>query len=191
MVSPSISSGCILSGPTLPEPIEVIATVPMGVRKETVQPSQSIQHALQIQELDIQSKLGKPRSVPMYEGIFSAPRMKLLLYTEHKDTLDYPASDGTGAYPPGKHCEWSPTVTQIHGGMKRGDRAKPGRGPLRPMGRVGTKGLGIGRQCNTAVKSADSLSTWTAPPLQTTYLHQENHHGPVGVCRIAGRRRAS
>ena len=43
--------------------------------------------------------------------------MKLLIFTEHKDTLDYLV---------GKLREWGLTVTQIHGGMKIGDRDTPG-----------------------------------------------------------------
>jgi SNF2 family DNA or RNA helicase len=43
--------------------------------------------------------------------------MKLLIFTEHKDTLDYLV---------GKLREWYLTVTQIHGGMKIGDRDTPG-----------------------------------------------------------------
>src|SRR5436309_7946564 len=43
--------------------------------------------------------------------------MKLLIFTEHKDTLDYLLE---------KLQEWGLTVTQIHGGMKIGDRDTPG-----------------------------------------------------------------
>jgi SNF2 family DNA or RNA helicase len=42
--------------------------------------------------------------------------MKLLLFTEHKDTLDYLL---------GKLREWHFSVTQIHGGLKIGDRDTP------------------------------------------------------------------
>jgi len=50
------------------------------------------------------------------KGIFQDPLMKLLLFTEHKDTLDYLV---------GKLREWGLSVTQIHGGMKIGDRDTP------------------------------------------------------------------
>jgi len=43
--------------------------------------------------------------------------MKLLIFTEHKDTLDFLV---------GKLREWKLTVTQIYGGMKIGDRDSPG-----------------------------------------------------------------
>ena len=52
--------------------------------------------------------------------------MKLLLFTEHKDTLDYLAGDGKDGRPLGKLREWGLSVTQIHGGMKIGDRDTPG-----------------------------------------------------------------
>ena len=52
--------------------------------------------------------------------------MKLLIFTEHKDTLDYLAGDGKDGRPLGKLREWGLSVTQIHGGMKIGDRDTPG-----------------------------------------------------------------
>ena len=52
--------------------------------------------------------------------------MKLLIFTEHKDTLDFLAGDGKEARPFGKLREWGLDITQIHGGMKIGDRDTPG-----------------------------------------------------------------
>ena len=52
--------------------------------------------------------------------------MKLLVFTEHKDTLDFLVGDGKDSRPLGKLREWGLTVTQIHGGMKIGDRDTPG-----------------------------------------------------------------
>ena len=49
--------------------------------------------------------------------------MKLLIFTEHRDTLDFLAGDGR---PLDKLREWGLSVTQIHGGMKIGDRDTPG-----------------------------------------------------------------
>src|SRR4030042_2295292 len=43
--------------------------------------------------------------------------MKLLVFTENKETLDYLV---------GKLRSWGLCVTQIHGGMKIGDRDTPG-----------------------------------------------------------------
>ena len=52
--------------------------------------------------------------------------MKLIVFTEHKDTLDYLVGDGADGRPLGKLREWGLTTTQIHGGMKIGDRDTPG-----------------------------------------------------------------
>jgi superfamily II DNA/RNA helicase len=60
------------------------------------------------------------------EGIFSDPKMKLLLFTEHKDTLDYLAGDGRDGRPLGKLRAWGLNITQIHGSMTIGDRDTPG-----------------------------------------------------------------
>src|SRR5262249_48993534 len=60
------------------------------------------------------------------EGVFDGSRMRLLVFTEHKDTLDYLAGDGNDDRPLGKLREWGLTLTQIHGGMKIGDRDTPG-----------------------------------------------------------------
>ena len=55
-------------------------------------------------------------------------KMKLLIFTEHKDTLDYtsPATARRAATLLGKLREWGLSVTTIHGGMKIGDRDSPG-----------------------------------------------------------------
>ena len=59
-------------------------------------------------------------------NIFNDPKMKLLIFTEHKDTLDYLAGDGKDGRPLGKLRQVEPKTTQIHGGMKIGDRDTPG-----------------------------------------------------------------
>ena len=51
---------------------------------------------------EIETKLNKLHEVLTTEGIFSDPKMKLLVFTEHKDTLDYlvgrrPATDARWA----------------------------------------------------------------------------------------------
>ena len=72
---------------------------------------------------EVESKLNKLRQVLNEQRIFSDPRMKLLVFTEHKDTLDYLAGDGRDGRPLGKLREWGLSVTQIHGGMPIGDLA--------------------------------------------------------------------
>jgi superfamily II DNA/RNA helicase len=74
---------------------------------------------------------GGPRSrIAGLEGQHTAclrhRAMKMLLFTEHKDTLDYLAGDGKEGRPLGKLREWGLSVTTIHGGMKIGDRDTPG-----------------------------------------------------------------
>jgi len=48
------------------------------------------------------------------------------IIAEHKDTLDFLAGDGKDGRPLGKLREWGLSLTQIHGGMKIGDRDSPG-----------------------------------------------------------------
>src|SRR5439155_1160533 len=74
----------------------------------------------------IESKLSKLKAILSEEGIFSNPQMKLLVFTEHKDSLDFLAGDGRNERPLGRLREWGLTVTQIHGSMKIGDRDSPG-----------------------------------------------------------------
>ena len=59
-------------------------------------------------------------------NIFDDPKAKLIIFTEHKDTLDYLVGDGKDGRPYGKLREWGLKVTQIHGTMKSGDRDSPG-----------------------------------------------------------------
>lgn len=61
-------------------------------------------------------KLGELKRLLEDEGFFSSGT-KLLVFTEHKDTLDYLVE---------QLRRWGFTVTQIHGGMKLGDEATPG-----------------------------------------------------------------
>ena len=55
---------------------------------------------------DAQSKLAKLRSVLTEHGLFADPKMRLLVFTEHKDTLDYLAGDNRDGRPLGKLREW-------------------------------------------------------------------------------------
>ncbi|OAB62768.1 helicase [Leptolyngbya valderiana BDU 20041] len=90
---------------------------PEDLRDEIVELKKLIRLAKQLEEREIETKLKKLRQVIRDEGVFSNPTMKLLLFTEHKDTLDYLV---------GKLQEWGLSVAQIHGGMKIGDRDTPG-----------------------------------------------------------------
>ena len=105
---------------------EVLSVDPVALREEIGRLTTLIAQAKQIESRDIQTKLIKLRAILKEEGIFDNPKMKLLIFTEHKDTLDYLAADGRDERPLGKLREWGLTLTQIHGGMKIGDRDTPG-----------------------------------------------------------------
>ena len=100
----------------------VISVDPAALRDEIRRLGNLIDHAKGLQARAVESKLAKLREVLHEHNIFADSRMKLLLFTEHKDTLDYLAGDGKDGRPLGKLREWGLTVTQIHGGMKIGDR---------------------------------------------------------------------
>ena len=105
---------------------EVLCVDPAALRTEIAKLTQLIDQAKQLEIRDIQTKLIKLKAILKEEGVFDNPKMKLLIFTEHKDTLDYLASDGRDERPLGKLREWGLTLTQIHGGMKIGDRDTPG-----------------------------------------------------------------
>ena len=104
----------------------VLSVDPIALRDEIQRLGKLIEHAVALQGREIESKLTKLREVLTEQNIFSDPKMKLLVFTEHKDTLDYLVGDGRDGRPLGKLREWGLSVTQIHGGMKIGDRDTPG-----------------------------------------------------------------
>jgi hypothetical protein len=75
-----------------------------------------IGQAQQLEDREVESKLVRLKQALMDMGLFQDEKMKLLIFTEHKDTLDYLVR---------KLREWNLAVTQIHGGMKIGDRDTP------------------------------------------------------------------
>ncbi|CAN5882732.1 helicase-related protein [soil metagenome] len=104
----------------------VVASVdPAALKEEIFQLSKLIDLARTLETREVESKLVKLRDVITEHGVFADPKMKLLIFTEHKDTLDYLVGDGKDGRPFGKLREWGLTVTQIHGGMKIGDRDTP------------------------------------------------------------------
>jgi superfamily II DNA or RNA helicase len=90
---------------------------PADLRQEIAQLNRLIDLALDLEMREIESKLVKLRETLQQQGIFNDEKMRLLIFTEHKDTLDYLVE---------KLREWGLSVTQIHGGMKIGDRNTPG-----------------------------------------------------------------
>ncbi len=106
---------------------DVIADVdPTALKEEVLQLSKLIDQARNLEKGEVESKLTKLREILTEHHIFDNPKMKLLIFTEHKDTLDYLAGDGKDGRPLGKLHEWKLKVAQIHGSMKIGDRDTPG-----------------------------------------------------------------
>ncbi len=97
---------------------DVVASVdPAALREEILQLGKLIEQAQELEKREIESKLIKLKEVLTEQGIFNDPKMKLLIFTEHKDTLDFLVT---------KLRDWKLNVTQIHGAMKIGDRDTPG-----------------------------------------------------------------
>ena len=97
---------------------KVVASVnPQNLRDEIQSLTGLIDRAQMLEEREVESKLAQLKETIFEAGVFSDPKMKLLIFTEHKDTLDYLVA---------KLRNWGLSVTQIHGGMKSGDRDTPG-----------------------------------------------------------------
>src|ERR1035438_4208392 len=96
----------------------VVSVDPMALKEEIGQLDKLVAQSLLLEQREVESKLRKLREVLTQQGIFDDPKMKLLLFTEHKDTLDYLVEK--------MRDEWHLSVTQIHGSMKIGDRDTPG-----------------------------------------------------------------
>lgn len=103
----------------------VLAVDPAALKDEIQRLDKLVDQARALEKREIESKLTKLRQVLNEQQIFKDPRMKLLIFTEHKDTLDYLAADGRDGRPLGKLREWGLSVTQIHGGLPIGDRDTP------------------------------------------------------------------
>jgi len=96
----------------------VVASVdPFALTEEIQQLGRLINQAMALEKREVESKLIRLKEEIIKQGIFRDPKMKLLIFTEHKDTLDYLF---------GKIQEWGLTATKIHGSMKIGDRDTPG-----------------------------------------------------------------
>jgi superfamily II DNA or RNA helicase len=99
---------------------------PASLKSEIIDLEKLIRQACELEKSEVETKLLKLKEVLTQQGVFADPKMKLLIFTEHKDTLDYLAGDGRESRPLGKLLEWGLSVTQIHGSMKVGDRNTPG-----------------------------------------------------------------
>jgi superfamily II DNA or RNA helicase len=88
-----------------------------AIRQETQTLRALVAQARALEEREVSSKLAKLRQVLTEQGLFEDPRTKLLIFTEFKETLDYLV---------GTLRKWGFRVSQIHGGMRIGDRDTPG-----------------------------------------------------------------
>ena len=88
-----------------------------SIRQEIGEISKLIGQALVLEKREVESKLKKLHEEITDLNIFGDPKTKLLIFTEHKETLDYLVR---------KLRESGLKVTQIHGGMRSGDRDTPG-----------------------------------------------------------------
>ena len=104
----------------------IIDPNPAVLKEEILQLNKLIDHALILEKREIESKLTKLKKILLDLNIFKDPKAKLIIFTEHKDTLDYLVGDGKNGRPDGKLIEWGLKVTQIHGSMRSGDRDTPG-----------------------------------------------------------------
>jgi superfamily II DNA or RNA helicase len=99
---------------------------PNDLRVEIAELSKLIRDGKVLEEKEAEVKVRRLKELLTQQGVFADPSMKLLLFTEHKDTLDFLVGDGRDGRPLGKLRQWGLSVTQIHGGMKIGDRDTPG-----------------------------------------------------------------
>jgi superfamily II DNA or RNA helicase len=94
----------------------LVASVdPIALREEIQRLGKLVEHARSLEGREIESKLVKLRKVLSDNNVFNDPKMKLLIFTEHKDTLDYLAGDGKDGRLLGKLRQWNLKTTQIHG----------------------------------------------------------------------------
>jgi len=76
-----------------------------------------IVHAQRVEDGGHEIKLSRLKAQLTEQGIFADPNLRLLIFTEYKDTLDYLVA---------KFKSWNLTVGQIHGSMKPGSRDEDG-----------------------------------------------------------------
>ena len=106
---------------------DVVASIdPAALRDEIARLNRLVEKAIHLESREVESKLAKLKEVLTENGFFRDRTKKLLIFTEHKDSLDFLAGEGHDGRPLGKLREWGLSVTTIHGGMKIGDRDTPG-----------------------------------------------------------------
>lgn len=80
----------------------VIANIdPIALQDEIRILNKLIKLAKDLEHREIESKLQRLKQLLVEKGFFNDPKMKLLIFTEHKDTLDFLAGDGKNERPLG------------------------------------------------------------------------------------------
>lgn len=90
---------------------------PDDLREEIEKLGELISMAEALEAREVETKLSRLKEEITNRGIFEDPKNKLLIFTEHADTLNYLV---------GKLREWGLSVTQISGSMKVGDSEERG-----------------------------------------------------------------
>lgn len=90
---------------------------PDDLREEIQDLGELINLAEALEAREVETKLARLKEEITNRGIFEDPKNKLLIFTEHADTLNYLV---------GKLREWGLSVTQISGSMKVGDAEERG-----------------------------------------------------------------
>jgi len=85
---------------------EVLSADPAVLREEIGRLTRLIDQAKVLEGRDAQSKTDQAQGSADGTRLFHDPKMRLLVFTEHKDTLDYLAGDGRDHRPLGKLREW-------------------------------------------------------------------------------------
>ena len=62
---------------------------PAALREEITELGKLIQQGQDLEKREVESKLVRLQELIKEHGIFEDPKMKLLIFTEHKDTLDF------------------------------------------------------------------------------------------------------
>jgi hypothetical protein len=61
---------------------------PTALREDILQLGKLIDHACELEKREVESKLTRLKQLLTEEQVFADPTMKVLIFTEHKDTLD-------------------------------------------------------------------------------------------------------
>ena len=118
------------------------------VRREIGELRELAQRVRSVQEAGAEAKLGRLREIMTEQGFSEDPDLRLLIFTEFKDTLDYLMD---------RLKSWGFRVGCIHGGMKPGSRDEPGtrlhaeqqfrEGNIQVLVATEAAGEGINLQC--------------------------------------------